>query len=107
MVLFIYYGCASCFTLLNAGLGGVVYRGQIVFEKNLWIHRFYLERKIADFLGFPFSTEEENRGVPKQIEQLCSVENMKKLDVTKNGKHYSGFPNSAFIRKGEREQGKP
>ncbi|KAM6559710.1 hypothetical protein CsatA_028949 [Cannabis sativa] len=58
-------------------------------------------RKIADFLRFPFSTEEENRGIPKQIEQLCSVENMKKLDVTKNGKHHSGFPNSAFIRKGE------
>ncbi|KAM6559705.1 hypothetical protein CsatA_028944 [Cannabis sativa] len=58
-------------------------------------------KKIADFSGFPFSVEEENQGVPKKIEQLCSLENMKNLEVNKSGRHYVGIPNSSFYRKGE------
>ncbi|KAM6542298.1 hypothetical protein CsatB_006745 [Cannabis sativa] len=58
-------------------------------------------RKIADFSGFPFSVEEENQGVPKKIEQLCSLENMKNLEVNKSGRHYVGIPNSSFYRKGQ------
>ncbi|KAF4380245.1 hypothetical protein F8388_024538 [Cannabis sativa] len=61
---------------------------------------FFIE-KIANFLGFPFSTEEENRGVPKEIEKMCSFENMKNVDVNKTSKHSLGMSNSSFFRKGE------
>ncbi|KAF4364025.1 hypothetical protein G4B88_014982 [Cannabis sativa] len=45
--------------------------------QGFWVHKFVLK----DFSGFPFSVEEENQGVPKKIEQLCSLENMKNLEV--------------------------
>ncbi|XP_062099670.1 cytosolic sulfotransferase 15-like [Humulus lupulus] len=58
-------------------------------------------KKIADFLGYPFSTEEENQGVPQQTMQLCSFENLKNLDVNKTGRRQIGLSNSALFRKGE------
>ncbi|KAM6559716.1 hypothetical protein CsatA_028955 [Cannabis sativa] len=61
---------------------------------------FFIKR-IADFLGFPFSKEEEHCGVPQQIEQLCSFQSLKNMDVNKTGKHSLGMSNSSFFRKGE------
>ncbi|KAL6192885.1 hypothetical protein ACLB2K_033971 [Fragaria x ananassa] len=58
-------------------------------------------RKLAEFLGCPFSPEEEAQGVVDNILRLCSFENMSNLDVNKNGKHSNGVANSAFFRKGE------
>ncbi|XP_062097965.1 cytosolic sulfotransferase 15-like [Humulus lupulus] len=61
-------------------------------------------KKIAEFLGFPFSVEEENQGVPKEIERLCSLEHLKSLSVNKTGKYSIGLfelSNSSFFRKGE------
>ncbi|XP_062099668.1 cytosolic sulfotransferase 7-like [Humulus lupulus] len=58
-------------------------------------------RKMADFLGFSFSAEEENRGVPQEIEKLCSFEHLKNLDVNKTGKQSFGSSNSLYFRKGE------
>ncbi|KAF4352097.1 hypothetical protein F8388_000789 [Cannabis sativa] len=89
--------------------------------QGFWVHKFVLKGIISfqtqfvardddillascpksDFSGFPFSVEEENQGVPKKIEQLCSLENMKNLEVNKSGRHYVGIPNSSFYRKGE------
>ncbi|KAF4352102.1 hypothetical protein F8388_000794 [Cannabis sativa] len=35
----------------------------------------------GEFLGFPFSTEEENnRVVPQEIQELCSFDNLKNLE---------------------------
>ncbi|CAB4295420.1 unnamed protein product [Prunus armeniaca] len=60
-------------------------------------------RRLAEFLGCPFSLEEGALGVADDILRLCSFDNLSNLDVNKNGKLSSGDENSAFLfyRKGE------
>ncbi|KAL7157930.1 hypothetical protein ABFS83_02G109000 [Erythranthe nasuta] len=60
-------------------------------------------KKLADFLGFPFSSEEEEGGAVEGIAKLCSFEKMKDLDVNKTGKGAitAGFENRDLFRKGE------
>lgn len=55
-------------------------------------------KKLAVFLGQPFSPEEEENGVVEEILKLCSFEKMRNLEVNKNGKHQIGISNSAFFR---------
>ncbi|XP_062099680.1 cytosolic sulfotransferase 15-like [Humulus lupulus] len=76
---------------------------KILFLKyeDLKRDNIFFIKKIADFLGYPFSIEEENQGVPQQIVQLCSFENLKILDVNKTGRRQIGLSNSALFRKGE------
>ncbi|XP_059650139.1 cytosolic sulfotransferase 15-like [Cornus florida] len=56
--------------------------------------------KLAKFLGFPFSAEEERDGVIEQISSLCSFENLKDLQVNKTGELAGGFKKSSHFRKG-------
>ncbi|KAF7091800.1 hypothetical protein CFC21_094355 [Triticum aestivum] len=63
-------------------------------------------RKLAVFLGVPFSQEEESSGVPEEVARLCSFETLTSLQVNQlsvvndHGDHR--FPaNSAFFRKGQ------
>ncbi|PSS24510.1 Cytosolic sulfotransferase [Actinidia chinensis var. chinensis] len=56
---------------------------------------------LAQFLGFPFSVEEEGGGVVEEVSRLCSFENLKELEVNKTGKLSSGRDKSAFFRKAE------
>ncbi|KAF8765930.1 hypothetical protein HU200_007967 [Digitaria exilis] len=42
-------------------------------------------KKLADFMGCGFSTEEEEARVPQKIVDLCSLEKLKGSDVNKNG----------------------
>ncbi|KAL0447534.1 UNVERIFIED_CONTAM: Cytosolic sulfotransferase 14 [Sesamum latifolium] len=58
-------------------------------------------KKIAEFMGFPFSAEEENQGMMEQISRLCSFENLKNLEVNKSGNLHGLMKNSSFFRKGE------
>ncbi|PON85385.1 Sulfotransferase domain containing protein [Trema orientale] len=59
-------------------------------------------KKLADFVGFPFSREEESQGVIEQISNLCSFSNLKDLDVNKHGKLMSnGLENKSYFRKGK------
>ncbi|KAJ4827280.1 hypothetical protein Tsubulata_031189 [Turnera subulata] len=59
-------------------------------------------KRLAEFLGFPFTEEEEKRGVIEEIAMLCSFENLKSLEVNNTGvHHYTGTPNDSFFRKGE------
>ncbi|CAN6675762.1 unnamed protein product [Malus baccata var. baccata] len=58
-------------------------------------------RRLAKFLGCPFSPEEETHGVVDGILRLCSFENLSNLDVNKSGILSSGMENNAFFRKGE------
>ncbi|TYG75638.1 hypothetical protein ES288_D03G047800v1 [Gossypium darwinii] len=60
-------------------------------------------RKVAEFLGVPFTPEEENKEIVEQIVKLCSFESMSNQDVNKLDKRYQQRPvsNSDFFRKGE------
>lgn len=58
-------------------------------------------RKIAEFMGFPFSSEEERRGLVEKIASLCSFDNLRSLDVNKKGKLYGVMEKSSYFRKGE------
>jgi len=57
--------------------------------------------RLAEFLGCPFSPEEEASGLEDEILRLCSFDNLSNLEVNKTGKLSSGEENSAFFRRGE------
>ncbi|KAI4332936.1 hypothetical protein L6164_017803 [Bauhinia variegata] len=61
----------------------------------------YQIKRLAEFIGFPFSQEELRHGVVEDISKLCSLNALKDLEVNKNGTHASFFPNKSFYRKGE------
>ncbi|RHN66841.1 putative flavonol 3-sulfotransferase [Medicago truncatula] len=61
---------------------------------------FYL-KEVAEFLGCPFSKEEESKGVVDDILNLCSFEKLSNLEVNKFGKLPSGEENKAFFRSGK------
>ncbi|KAK6129767.1 hypothetical protein DH2020_036474 [Rehmannia glutinosa] len=58
-------------------------------------------KKIAEFMGYPFSEEELKQGVVDQIKKMCSLENLKNLEVNKCGYVQGIMKNSSFFRKGE------
>lgn len=60
----------------------------------------YNLKKLAKFLGFPFSDKEEKEGAIEEISGLCSFDNLKNLEVNKTGVFAcAGAPNSTFFRK--------
>ncbi|KAF4358234.1 hypothetical protein G4B88_030538 [Cannabis sativa] len=58
-------------------------------------------KRLAEFVGFPFSLEEEALGIVDEILKLCSLKNLKELDVNKHGKFMPYFENKSYFRKGE------
>ncbi|GFP79654.1 cytosolic sulfotransferase 15 [Phtheirospermum japonicum] len=58
-------------------------------------------KKVAEFIGVPFSEEEEKQGVIEEIGTLCSMKNLKSLNVNKEGNWNGVVANSSFFRKGE------
>uniref|UniRef100_A0A803MMS5 Sulfotransferase n=2 Tax=Chenopodium quinoa TaxID=63459 RepID=A0A803MMS5_CHEQI len=58
-------------------------------------------KKLAEFVGYPFSKEEENKGIIDEIIKLCSLESLKEMEVNKSGNFYGFFENKALFRKGE------
>uniref|UniRef100_A0A7N0TVC4 Sulfotransferase n=1 Tax=Kalanchoe fedtschenkoi TaxID=63787 RepID=A0A7N0TVC4_KALFE len=66
--------------------------------KNQPHHHF---KKMAEFLGYPFSKEEEAKGVVDEMVKLCSFDHLSNLQVNQsmNGK-INGVPNSIFFRRG-------
>ncbi|KAI3467209.1 hypothetical protein Pfo_023872 [Paulownia fortunei] len=57
-------------------------------------------RRLAEFLGCPFSAGEEESGLVEEILKLCSFDNLRALEVNKNGKLSSGEENKVFFRRG-------
>ncbi|KAK8315555.1 hypothetical protein V6Z12_D01G250700 [Gossypium hirsutum] len=60
-------------------------------------------KKLAEFIGYPFSFEEEQGGQVKKLIDLCSFENLSNLDVNKTGKRHEDddeATNKTFFRKG-------
>ncbi|KAH7686804.1 P-loop containing nucleoside triphosphate hydrolase protein [Dioscorea alata] len=60
-------------------------------------------KKLAEFMGCPFTEEEERDGVLEKILDMCSFESLRNLEVNKNGIASTTvkFGNEAFFRKGE------
>ncbi|CAL4997396.1 unnamed protein product [Urochloa decumbens] len=63
-------------------------------------------RRLAAFLGCPFTDEEEaeGSGAAAEIVALCSMDKMRSVQANRDGMHGNGglcFKNSAYFRKGE------
>lgn len=59
-------------------------------------------KRIAEFLGCPFTEDEVARGVVEEISKFCSFENMKNMEVNVTGKlANTDIQNKIFFRKGE------
>ncbi|KAK4422357.1 Cytosolic sulfotransferase 14 [Sesamum alatum] len=58
-------------------------------------------KKIAEFMGFPFSQEEEEQGLIDHISGLCSFQSLSNLAVNKTGDIDGRMKNSLFFRKGQ------
>ncbi|XP_074279057.1 cytosolic sulfotransferase 5-like [Silene latifolia] len=58
-------------------------------------------KRLGEFVGFPFSIEEENEGLIDEIIKLCSLEKLKSVEVNQSGRVYSFIENKWFFRKGE------
>ncbi|KAD5961156.1 hypothetical protein E3N88_12629 [Mikania micrantha] len=57
-------------------------------------------KRLADFIGYPFSVDEEKAGVVDNIIRFCSFENMSNLEVNKTGKPNGGsLENRLYYRK--------
>ena len=57
-------------------------------------------RKLAEFMGCGFSKEEEEGGVVDEIVKLCSLKELKNMEVNKSGGNQAGVRNEAYFRKG-------
>ncbi|XP_038986508.1 flavonol 3-sulfotransferase-like [Phoenix dactylifera] len=59
-------------------------------------------RRLAEFVGRPFSEEEEKDGVAEEIVQLCRFEKLSSSEVNKKGIYEAGeitLPHESFFRK--------
>ena len=58
-------------------------------------------KRLAEFLGCPFTEEEEDQGCVDKILELCSLRNLSGLEINKTGKAHNNMHYSVFFRKGE------
>lgn len=58
-------------------------------------------KKLAEFVGCPFSVDEERENVIDEIIKLCSIDKLKEVEANKSGRVYSFIENKWFFRKGE------
>ncbi|XP_062114760.1 cytosolic sulfotransferase 5-like [Humulus lupulus] len=58
-------------------------------------------KRVAEFVGVPFSREEESGGVVEQVLEMCSFGKLKDLDVNKHGQFKPNLDNKIFFRKGQ------
>ncbi|KAJ0266292.1 Sulfotransferase domain-containing protein [Hirschfeldia incana] len=58
-------------------------------------------KRLAEFLGCPFTEEEEESGLVEKILELCSLHNLSGLAVNRTGKTWMNIDHNSFFRKGE------
>ncbi|GJN05981.1 hypothetical protein PR202_ga23662 [Eleusine coracana subsp. coracana] len=87
------------------------YRGASIAWPDNVLFMFYEEmlrdpvqsvRRLACFVGQPFSAAEEEPGVVRDVLELCSLENLRSMEPNKTGymnPHFK-FPREALFRKG-------
>ncbi|XP_039017225.1 flavonol 4'-sulfotransferase-like [Hibiscus syriacus] len=70
----------------------------------------FYTKKLAEFMGYGFTLEEEKKGMVEKIVEMCSFENLRNLEVNKDGKVGKNGPwemkNNLFFAKEESETGK-
>ncbi|KAG2312560.1 hypothetical protein Bca52824_024117 [Brassica carinata] len=57
-------------------------------------------KRLADFLGCPFTKQEEDSGVVDKVLDFCSLRNLSSLEVNKTGK-IKNMDHKFYFRKGE------
>ncbi|MFQ6641952.1 hypothetical protein Gotur_016711 [Gossypium turneri] len=90
------------------GLIGTMFWDKLMFLKyeDLVEDTILYLKKIVEFMGYPFSSEEQQQGVPENIVKMCSFDNLSGLEVNKTGRHREGkgnmeTKNNIFFRKGK------
>ncbi|XP_074270374.1 flavonol sulfotransferase-like [Silene latifolia] len=58
-------------------------------------------KRVAEFIGMPFTPFEESQSIIDQIIEFCSIGNMKELEVNKSGVINKFFEKKSYFRKGE------
>ncbi|KNA22942.1 hypothetical protein SOVF_029240 [Spinacia oleracea] len=58
-------------------------------------------KRVAEFVGMPFSPGEESEGVIKELEEMCSINNLKGLEANKSGVINKIYDKKSYFRKGE------
>ncbi|CAH8386538.1 unnamed protein product [Eruca vesicaria subsp. sativa] len=58
-------------------------------------------KRLAEFLGCPFTEEEEEDGSVDKLVELCSLRSLSGMEINKSGKAFNNLPYSSFFRKGE------
>ncbi|CAN7111389.1 unnamed protein product [Brassica rapa subsp. narinosa] len=82
---------------------------QILFLKYETIRADTLPyvKRLAEFMGYGFTAEEEKKGVVEEVVNLCSFETLKNLEANKGEKDREEdipsnfYPKSAYFRKGK------
>ncbi|XVF54467.1 hypothetical protein PTKIN_Ptkin05aG0182600 [Pterospermum kingtungense] len=81
------------------------YPDRILFLKyeDMADNTAFYAKKLAEFIGYPFSIEEEEKGVVHKIARMCSFEYLSNLEGNKSGKVEVpwGLENNMFFRKGK------
>ncbi|XP_021719416.1 cytosolic sulfotransferase 5-like [Chenopodium quinoa] len=58
-------------------------------------------KRVAEFVGMPFSCSEESEGVVEELVEMCSINNLKELEVNKTGVINKIYDKKSYFRKGE------
>ncbi|KAF2620866.1 hypothetical protein F2Q68_00040752 [Brassica cretica] len=58
-------------------------------------------KRLEEFLGCPFTEEEEDQGCVDKILELCSLRSLSSMEINKTGKTSNNVHHSNFFRKGE------
>ncbi|EEF32713.1 Flavonol 3-sulfotransferase, putative [Ricinus communis] len=62
-------------------------------------------KRLAEFMGCPFTMEEERQGLVQEVVDLCSFQLLSNLEVNKSKEYFSTWPakfeHNAFFRKGK------
>ncbi|MED6133409.1 hypothetical protein PIB30_027948 [Stylosanthes scabra] len=72
----------------------------LTFEQ-MKLHPTLVLKELAKFIGCPFFEEEFSKGLVDDILNLCSFNNLRNLEVNKNGKLPDGADAKVFFRRGE------
>lgn len=103
------HGVTPCGPFWDQALGywkaSVEFPNRVLFLKyeDMKTEPLLCTKRIAEFLGQPFSLQEEENGIVQEIVKLCSFESMSNLEVNRNGKSRvrAEVKNDVFFRQGK------